>query len=253
MGKASATTTSPLTDFFYTTQRFCVPLIFRLPDQDAAGLVVPEQVRLIDVAPTILDLLDLGTPASFEGESLLPFLNREAGAVEVTRPAYTETYVPRFHFGWQELHGLRRDGYKYILAPRPELYDLSTDPEETKNLIGAQPEQAAAMRAELERLRGPSGDIRPGELSVEDAQRLRALGYVGRAPADLAAGPLADPKDKIGLYQRFNDATGLLSINEAKAAEEMLEEVVREDPKMATAHLTLGNARNALGRLSRGH
>lgn len=233
--------------FFLYDPTVLVPLIFRLPDGHAAGLVVPEQVRLIDVAPTILDLLELGSPASFEGQSLLPYLSGEGGKAGPARAAYTETYVPRFHFGWQELHGLRRDGYKYILAPRPELYLLSADPAETENLIETQPQRAAAMRAELEALRGPAGDVRPGELSAEDARRLQALGYIGQAPSDLPEGPLADPKDKIGLYRRFNTGTGLLTAGQAAAAEEVLEKVVSEDPTMATAHLTLGSARSAQG------
>jgi hypothetical protein len=55
--------------------------------------------------------VDREAATSDHGESLLPLLNGEAGEGESARPAYTETYVPRFHFGWQELQGLRYCGY----------------------------------------------------------------------------------------------------------------------------------------------
>jgi len=222
-----------------------VPLILRLPGQDPAGLEVEQQVRLIDIAPTLLELTDLPIPAAYHGASLTPFLAGEG----VSRPAYSETFFPRLHFGWQELYALRSDNYKYILAPRPELYFIDADPDEATNLVDIQPARAAAMRAELEELRGVSTDVHAGEMSSEAMQRLRSLGYIGAAPADSATtdAELPDPKDKIDLFRRLTQGQGLVASGNPELAAEVLTELVAEDPRIVDAHFTLGNARFALG------
>ncbi|MFQ5744172.1 MAG: sulfatase-like hydrolase/transferase, partial [Acidobacteriota bacterium] len=227
--------------FLYdATQR--VPLLMRLPDRRAAGRVVEEQVRLIDIAPTILELLELPPEPGFHGGSLVPFFRGSAPS----RPAYAETIFPRTHFGWQELYALRDEGHKYILAPRPELYDLSVDPGEHRNLVDGEPQRAAAMRATLEGMRGGQPAPQLQSLPAEVEQRLRSLGYIGRAPAELSEGQLADPKDKVALFRDLTKAQGLTRQGEAAAAAELLEKIVAEDPRIVDAQLTLGNARFAL-------
>jgi len=222
-----------------------VPLILRLPGQEHAGLELDQQVRLLDIAPTLLELTGLPIPAAFDGASLTPFLAGEG----VSRPAYSETFFPRLHFGWQELYALRTDNYKYILAPRPELYLIDADPDETTNLVDAQPARAAAMRAELEEMRGVSTDVHAGEMSSEALQRLRSLGYIGSAPADVAStdAELPDPKDKIDLFRRLTHGQSLVQNGNPELAAEVLTELVAEDPRIVDAHFTLGNARFAIG------
>lgn len=224
--------------FLYDTT-LLVPLILQLPDGELGGHRVPEQVRLIDVAPTVLELVDVDVPTAFSGRSLVDFL---VGRPD-SRTAYAETFYPRWHFGWQQLHALRKDGFKYILAPRPELYDVDADPDESHNLAADEADFAASLRNEVEAVQAAAVVAGPGELGAEAAEGLRALGYIGSAPADLPEGPLPDPKDKIGLFRRTSDAQGLLVSGRFAEAETMLEEVVAEDPRIVSAHLTLGNAR----------
>ncbi|MGD8328858.1 MAG: sulfatase-like hydrolase/transferase [Acidobacteriota bacterium] len=218
-----------------------VPLILRLPDDSDSGLEVPAQVRLIDVAPTLLELVGLPAPDNFIGASLVPFLNGGGGA----RPAYSETYFPRYHFGWQELHALREEGFKYIMAPRPELYDVATDAAESDNLVEVDIDRADMLREDLEDRIDAAVSSSAGRLSAEASQRLRALGYIGAAPADLPAGPLPDPKDKVELFRKLTRGQGLLQSGDPAAAEAVLEEVVAEDPGVVDAQFTLGNARFA--------
>ena len=222
-----------------------VPLILRLPGRQHSGLEVDQQVRLIDIAPTLLDLTVLPVPEAFDGASLTPFLAGEGEA----RPAYSETFFPRLHFGWQELYALRSDNYKYILAPRPELYLVDADPDETTNLIDAQPARAAAMRAELEEMRGVATDVRAGEMNSEALQRLRSLGYIGAAPADVAGtdAELPDPKDKLDLFRRLTQGQSLVQSGEMEMAVQALEELIAEDSRIVDAHFTLGNALFAMG------
>lgn len=218
-----------------------VPLMLRLPDRVGSGLEIPEQVRLTDVAPTLLELAGLPVPDNYAGESLVPFLFGAGSA----RPAYSETFFPRFHFGWQELYALRADGFKYIQAPRPELYDLGSDAAELNNLVEAQADLAADFRDELDRRLEDAVIAGPGRLGADASQRLRALGYIGGAPSDLPEGPLPDPKDKAELFRRLTRAQGLLLAGDAPAAELLLEELIAEDPGVVDGQFTLGNARFA--------
>ena len=228
--------------FLYDTT-LMVPLVIRLPDAQVAGREVAEQVRLIDVAPTILELVGVMPPDSYAGESLTPFFS----GVSDPRPAYSETYYPRWHFGWQELHSLRQEGFKYILAPRDELYDLAADPAESRNLADELATRSEAFRDEVEELRGDGAASGSERLSGETAARLRALGYLSGAPAEVAEGPLADPKDKMHLFTRTTEAQGMLIEGEYAGAVEALRGVIEEDPRIVAAQLTLGNSLFRLG------
>ena len=104
-----------------------------------AGRRVRGLARLVDVTPTVLDLVGLPVPAGLDGASLLPMVAHEtAGAGCGSRGAtgrrprtrspgrssYAETYYPRFHYGWSELFAVETERWKFVRAPRPELYDL---------------------------------------------------------------------------------------------------------------------------------
>lgn len=224
-----------------TTQR--IPLLMRLPDGAAAGTVVEEQVRLIDVGPTLLETVGLAAPDNIKGQSMTPFL---AGAGE-QRPAYAETMYPRWHLGWQELYALRKGQYKYILAPTPELYDLAADPGETDNLVDSMPDIAADLRDELEALGADVDDSARRDTSSEAASRLRALGYIGAAPADLGDGPLPDPKDKVEVYAMLVEADSLMAEERYEEAADLLQAIIELDARLVDAHSQLGTARLHLG------
>jgi len=224
--------------FVYDTTQH-IPMILRLPDGAAAGTVVDEQVRLIDVGPTLLDLVDVPVPGGETGESLRGFLAGEGDS----RPAYSETMYPRWHLGWQELYALRKDGYKYILAPTPELYDVRADPGETDNLADSMPDLADEMRAELEALDADVDDSAFNQTSGDAARRLRALGYIGAAPADLGEGPLPDPKDKVEVYAMLVEADSLMAEKRYPEAAALLEEVLGLDPRLVDGYNQLGMAR----------
>ncbi len=216
-----------------------VPLILRLPDTTAAGTVVEQQVRLVDIGPTLLDLTDLPIPAGIKGETMSAFLVG-AGA---SRTAYSETMYPRWHFGWQELYALRKDGFKFILAPEPELYDLTADPGELVNLADTDTDVADALEDELASLEADVDDSARGDAAGEAAQRLRALGYIGTAPADLGDGPLPDPKDKIEIYRLLVEGDSLMSEERFDEAIELYESIVEQDDRIVDAHYQLGTAR----------
>ena len=132
-------------------------------------------VGLVDVAATLLDLA--GLPADgLDGVSLRATL--QGGPAPPGRPVYSETWLPRLHFGWSELTAASEERFRHVRAPRPELYDLATDPGETRNLAAERPQAVAAIDAWL-RERAGADALPPSAVDPATRERLAALGYVG--------------------------------------------------------------------------
>jgi arylsulfatase A-like enzyme/predicted Zn-dependent protease len=226
-----------------------VPLIVRAP-RPFAVRTVAKTVELVDVAPTVLDLLGVAAPRQWQGKSLWPLL--DGGPAGAPGQAYSETFYPRFHYGWSSLQSFSRGGLKYILAPRDELYDLKSDPGELRELAPSGRGGAAAdprrrgLRGRLLDFAGRSarGALRSAagnRLSPEDRRRLAALGYLSGEVRVDESRPLADPKDRIGVYKALIQATNLFEAMRIDEAAEILERVAREEPELADAWSLLGN------------
>ena len=191
--------------FFVYQTTLRVPLIVRGPGV-AAGGRVEAVVQIPDLFPTILDLMGVAGVPEASGRNIAPALR--GGEPLEEEPIYAESLVPRLHFGWSELRMLREGRFKFIEAPRPELYDLVADPGETRNIIDQQASRAQAMREalgrEIDRLESRAPEV-AGDESVpsEVRQQLGALGYLGGASSGSAPG--ADPKDKIEEFVYAND------------------------------------------------
>ncbi|MDJ0787734.1 MAG: sulfatase, partial [Myxococcota bacterium] len=190
------------------TQR--IPLLMKGPGLPV-GKVVASPVRLIDVAPTVLALL--GLPA-LEGASGVDLRDRIAGSEDAPLVTYMETLAPHFDFGWASLVGVREGDYKLIRGTRTELYDLSTDPGETRNLADERPELVARLEAEIDTRIESGGDPTPTRnIDEEERQRLVALGYLlpeeGSEPAgSWLEGP--DPTENVDAIHRVTEAGNLL-------------------------------------------
>lgn len=175
-----------------------VPLLMRWPGVLRAGARVEGQFRSVDLLPTLIELLGLPAVAS-SGASRAAELRR--GGTLPVNESHAEALYGQLHFGYAPLRALRGDGWKYIDAPRPELYHVQTDPGETRNRLDDRGNVAQAMR---ERLRAhDTGATAVGAPSVDPqaAERLAALGYVGGG--FFSGRPSgADPKDMIVEFQR---------------------------------------------------
>jgi len=194
--------------FFVYDSTVRVPLFLWSPGSSLPpGRVVQGQASLVDVLPTVLGLLDVEDPAAAErqGVDLRQAIAAPGGG---GAPAYSESMVPLLTFGWSELRALRHDGWKYIEAPRPELYDVGADPGETANLYDLEPERAAAMRERLETLVGEEDpeELIAGQetMDPETLERLRSLGYIGGG-GQVADNREIDPKDRIDVFQTYLD------------------------------------------------
>lgn len=208
-----------------------VPLILKGPGVPR-GSTIREQVRSIDVLPTILDLVGKeGACAECEGRSLVPAFREEALP---DLPSYAETYFPRLNLGWSELRSLRRGGWKYIAAPEPELYDLASDPGETRNLALSNRGKVEELAAELDRFGEPVEIETAQPLDSETLSLLRSLGYMSVAKPPVAAAG-ADPKARLHVWEAVR--AGMESLAQGRTAEAIreLESALRGEPELVLA------------------
>ena len=207
--------------FFVYETTLHVPFIARGPGI-TPGTRLGIVTRTIDVLPTVLDLLGLGdVKPAVSGRSLAAALG---GAPIDDEPAFAESLTPLVHYGWSDLRALRDGRWKYILAPRPELYDLDRDPGERQNLIEQEPARARADRGGLEQhLRQEQATLHAPEATSSSVppdllEKLGALGYVGVGGPSATRASGADPKDKIEEYKALNTLMreGLVSLREGR-------------------------------------
>jgi tetratricopeptide (TPR) repeat protein len=233
--------------FFIYRPTVWIPLIvhapFQFPQHKINGIV-----ESIDVAPTILEALGIPKPGSFQGQSLL---NLMFGDKEIRKEvAYTETYYPRMHYGWSELKALYYNkNWKYIQAPKQELYDLEEDPDEKENLALKESEQARRARNRLQEfMTDKSQNARKvGEalkLDKEDLQKLAALGYFTNTVDTKGKTDLPDPKGKVKVFNDLADSRRLMQEKKYDQAIEILELIIKDNPQIVDGILQLGNAYN---------
>ncbi len=219
--------------YFIYQSTLHVPLIFHWP---AASKRVPqnridEPANLIDVAPTILDAIGLTPPSEMRGHSLL----RPA-----TEEVYSESVYARNHFGCAGLRSLRVGSFKYIDAPKPELYDLATDPDERRNLYDRQPSKAAALRERIVAIRGATPAPTAPSPTPETAAALRSLGYLSGSSRSSRLESHVDPKDRIADFERFSQALGLATAGKLAESDSILAKLSDALPDIADIRMNLG-------------
>ncbi len=227
-----------------------VPMIFSAPGAIPGGKVLQSQVSLVDVMPTLLEMLGVHPPGNLDGRSLLQ------AAPSTPRPVYVETLSTMTLHGWAPLLGVRRDDYKFILAPEPELYDLRADPHELDNLYESHSDPAMDLRAELITFVGEDPWLaaratQNAELKPDAIRRLEALGYVSSTPTD--DGPadsleqLPDPKEMIYHWEDVQKAVAMRNLGDIAGAIKQLTACVESVPRDVFAMQILGGAYAAHG------
>lgn len=232
---------------YANTQR--VPLLMTLPGRVPAGAEVPAVVRLVDVAPTVLELAGLPPLDAVDGRSLLAVIagrDRAPGP-----PAYLESFHPRDWWGAQEITALRTDQWLFVESPRPELYDVVADPAERTNLATERRQVVAELRPALRALAaaaGPEPAAAPLDAAAE--HRLRSLGYLGgarvTAPAD--GSTLPDAKDNGPLLAAITEGHELAVQGRHAEALERFQAAQAANPRSVTARLRVAETLLALGR-----
>ena len=154
-----------------------VPLIFWSPDLLPQREIIPHQVRLIDLVPTALDLLNVHTELSFEGTSLLPYIQGQESWPELAAISETSPKTGAL--------SLRTGQWKLIWHYQKnhrELYDLQKDAQEHHNIADRRSDVVTVLepvlRAHLDRVTAHRAPLDELDVDAEVRDRWRALGYL---------------------------------------------------------------------------
>jgi len=213
-----------------------VPLIFYAPKLLAGRRRVADRVGLVDVMPTVLDLLGAEMPSAIQGRSFLSLLNGRSEKEE--RTLYFESLYGREEMNWAPLTGLLHRNYKYISLPDSELYDLGADPGEKSNLFLRKNILARDMDRRLAGFvagHSQQGGEARRELSAGDKEQLQALGYIS-AFASQAATSL-DPKKGVLIDARLKKISQLIGQKKTAEAEAGLQQLLAENPGLKMPHV----------------
>ena len=225
-----------------------VPLLIKLPEAQPSAKKVATKVRLVDIAPTLLEIAGIPVPSQMQGQSLLR-IAKSGGGSGADQPVYSRSDLSQRGFGWSPLESWRAGKYLYIRAPKPELYDMTADPGATHNLAQSSKATLDTMASQLEnfdrRFSGEAGKSTT-ELSSSEMQKLASLGYVGlqKSSGSSAAVTGTDPKDKIATANKVIEAAGPSLFAESKPDRALaaLQPVISTDPNLYLAEYTLGVA-----------
>jgi arylsulfatase A-like enzyme/Tfp pilus assembly protein PilF len=229
-----------------------IPLIFAGPGVPG-GRIVPQQVRSIDVLPTVTDYLGLAAGDQAQGASLMPSIIE--GKPPRSNDCYLETLYPKTQMGWSELRGMRTDEWKLIVAPKPELYRFSDDRSESRNVVEKFPADADRLKKKVSEVARSSQSltrIQPQLVNEERRRELNALGYVGGGRRVIQidmSGP--DPKDRVAILGVLEHASEAMNHDRWKDAVPLLEKISRQDPGNPLIYAYLQMCYERLGQFDR--
>jgi choline-sulfatase len=223
-----------------------VPLVMWAPPVIRPG-VYREMARLVDVMPTVLDLVGVaGVSAS--GRSLRPLVGG-GGSADVP-VSYFEALNANLTRNWAPLAGLVSGGFKLIDLPIPELYDLGADPGERSNLYARRQDMAKQLERQLDALRAHATVATAAPVDRDTVQRLQSLGYVV-APAPRPARSFTardDPKTLVALSNRLDEALDSVKKGAPEAAERILRELIAARADFTVAYDRLAQLYHDTGR-----
>jgi choline-sulfatase len=213
-----------------------------------AGVRVKQQARTIDLLPTVLELVGgkaQGGQVTTPGTSLVPSFS---GKEVATAYSYSETLFPKLNMGWAETRAMRTNRWKYIRAPKPELYDLAQDPGETSNVIASHSAEAQELEAKLTAVTGSTDKVAPAAMDPHTLEQLKSLGYLGGASTQATelTGNGTDAKDRLEVLRLLHLATHSAAPLPDRIS--LLRQAVAKDPDNASLYNSLGNLYAEAGR-----
>jgi tetratricopeptide (TPR) repeat protein len=213
-----------------------VPLVLYQPRIFQPGVVV-EPVRHVDILPTILDAVGAQAPAGIDGKSLLAVAS---GAPLEPAVTYFESLSASINRGWAPLYGVGNGSLKYIDLPIPELYDLSTDAGEQRNLASERPADVRRLQTLLGGLRTTDKPASPRPENAATREQLHSLGYVtGTAAPKQKFTEDDDPKRLIALDRALEEVVSRYQHGDLAGAIAVGEQIARErsDMPISLVHL----------------
>lgn len=227
-----------------------VPLVWRYPPLLPQGKVYDGPTRAVDIMPTVLAAAGLAGSDQTQGENLLAALRGDVEPPQL--PQYCESLLSQVGFGMAPLHGVRLDGFKYIRAPRPELYDLRNDPKELDNLYEQRQDLGRQLESKLDGIMKDSNaialDSSTGKpMDGETMEMLEALGYMASEESISAMGGM-DPKDGIEIYEMLETARRAARFDRWDVTESVCRKLLERIPGHASALNLLANSLMRSGR-----
>lgn len=218
-----------------------------------AGVRVEQQARTVDVLPTVLDLLGGAGPSIDQGTSVVPAFR---GKPVSTHYSYEETMYPKLVLHWAGLRGIHTANWMYVEAPKPELYDLKSDPGELHNVIDRYPKKYRELAQQLKVLSSAGGKgsnkVVTSQMDQQTLQKLRSLGYTGGSQQQTVVldGSGADPKDMLDVLRlqhlARDSAPGTLS---SARRVELYQQALAKDPTNPSLYYGLGDEYEQTGQV----
>lgn len=226
-----------------------VPWVMSYSAKLPRGHVEDEWVSLVDLFPTLTDLISGDVPPRLDGRSLVKSLTtRDKSSVAL----YGESEYAQFGFGWASSRFVLLDQWKYIDTVRPELFDLSSDPGETTNVLDEHPDQVARLRKALMDTvaRMTPRETDTGSMDAEALEKLESLGYVGGFEDEDDDTLRRDSKDMIDVLHAVEKSNTLVSQERYAEAIATLEPLTSRSPESIIIHGLLGRSYLQLGRFA---
>lgn len=230
-----------------------VPLVVVAPKFCLPGHRVAEPVSLVDLTPTILDVLNIPALKETRGRSLQAAL---AGGTLAPRPCYVETEAPFLDNRWCPMQAVVTKRWKYVHTTRSELFDLEQDPGEKNNLLETASQEREEMQGLLEEIQEQfaPASAENVHLSEKDRRILESLGYVGGKASDNSKGKAAevlpDMKDMLPYMAKMENVSHMVSAGDFQGAAKLAREVVAAtSPNYPMAEVILGDVLRQQGAL----
>ena len=211
------------------------------------NVVSPQVVTLADVVPTVLDMAGLPIPAEVQGRSLVPLFFAPEKEIPGIGFAYSETYYPRFHYGWSDLKSYQDRRFELILAPDLELYDVAADPREQKNLASENPRPPVSFTPKPPsswsgRRATPCPSIFR-KWTRKPSSGWPPWGTSGRSPTPPSwrARSCLNPREKIGVFNALNKSREMGMTGKVDEAVRAIQAIISDDPELVDAYFSLGN------------
>jgi arylsulfatase A-like enzyme/Flp pilus assembly protein TadD len=223
-----------------------VLLVLKAPKNQMAGKQTKSRARLLDISPTVLAEAGVAIPAQMQGQSLIRIAQATSQA---DQPAYSRSEFSKRAFGCSTLESWRVGKFLYIRAPKPELYDLVSDPGALHNLAqsakGTLETIASQMQNFDSHLGNDASKSAGSGLTPSEMQKLASLGYVGLQKACSAVNTAAegtDPKDALGAINKTMAAILDLEDGKPEPAILALRQVIAAQPTSYLAQYGMGAA-----------
>ena len=235
--------------YFIYQSTLHVPLVIHFPAGGGPfSARVSKPAALVDVGPTVLDFLGVTIPSHFQGQSRLELFRSQPPPGDAA--VYSQSLYAHEHYRCSPLHSLREGRYKYIEAPKPELYDLEHDPHELTNLYRTEQSIGLSMHRKLSSLMAgypQAPAVAANAISPKAVEQLRALGYIAGRAARPGTATEADPKDRIVQYAQTHRAISMAYSGKLEESVALLEAVLADTPDLPDTRNILGTFQQKLG------